>query len=133
MNDVEKNQVQEIELLLTESETQPTFSKELIRAEKVKILVSGDDLCSGTYYISKEKSFQAPKNKVWKLKGRDRYIFNNGSILGWRIGRKKQLKTGNYIFKSKWIMAPSMPANYNLFPWMSSMDEGPPPMEFIHG
>ena len=40
MNDVEKNQIQEIELLLTESETQPTFSKELIRAEKVKILVS---------------------------------------------------------------------------------------------
>ena len=126
MNDVEKNQVQEIELLLTESETQPTFSKELIRAEKVKILVSGDDLCSGTYYISKEKSFQAPKNKVWKLKGRDRYIFNNGSILGWRIGRKKQLKTGNYIFKSKWIMAPSISVICNLYPWMSSMDEGPP-------
>merc|ERR1711971_297101 len=54
----------------------------------------------GTYFFSTEKAAGAPKNKVWKHEKNDRYIFSNDSVLGWRIGKKKQLQTGTYLFKS---------------------------------
>ena len=104
-NQYEKEQ--EIELLLTENlnKTHTLVSKAPIRTEKVKIIVSGgenlENKSGGTYFYSTEKAAGAPKNKVWKHENNDRYIFSNDSLLGWRIGKKKQLQTGTYLFKSK--------------------------------
>ena len=98
---------EEIQHLLTENlnKTHPLVSKAPIRTEKVKIIVSGgenlENKSGGTYFFSTEKAAGAPKNKVWKHENNDRYIFNNDSFLGWRIGKKKQLQTGTYLFKSK--------------------------------
>merc|ERR1712083_473174 len=55
----------------------------------------------GTYFICNEKAFGAPKNPVWKLHGKDRYIFNNGSQNGWRIGDKESLVFGDFYYKSE--------------------------------
>lgn len=95
----------EIQLLLTENlnkTQQPSsISKFPIRTEKIKIVVSaGENKSSGTYFLSTEKAEEAPKNKVWKHENNDRYIFSNDSPLGWRIGKKKQLQPGTYLFKS---------------------------------
>ena len=98
---------EEIQLMLTENlnKTHPLVSKVPIRTEKVKIIVSGGEnlekKSGGTYFFSIEKAEGAPKNKVWKHENNDRYIFSNDSVLGWRIGKKKQLQTGTYLFKSK--------------------------------
>ena len=98
---------EEIQLMLTENlnKTHPLVSKVPIRTEKVKIIVSGgenlENKSGGTYFFSTEKAAGAPKNKVWKHENNDRYIFSNDSVLGWRIGKKKQLQTGTYLFKSK--------------------------------
>ena len=96
---------EEIQLMLTENlnKTHPLVSKSPIRTEKVKIIVSGGEKSGGTYFFSTEKAEEAPKNKVWKHENNDRYIFSNDSVLGWRIGKKKQLQTGNYLFKSKLV------------------------------
>ena len=95
---------EEIQLMLTENlnKKHPLVSKVPIRTEKVKIIVSGgENKSGGTYFYSTEKAAGAPKNKVWKHENNDRYIFSNDSVLGWRIGKKKQLQTGTYLFKSK--------------------------------
>ena len=60
--------------------------------------VYGDDSeASGTYF----KSDEATDNLVWKLPGRDRFIFNTGSDIGWRIGKKENLTNESFLFKSK--------------------------------
>ena len=100
---------EEIQLMLTENLNKKHLSvpKGPIRTEKVKIIVSGGEnlekKSGGTYFYSTEKAEGAPKNKVWKHENNDRYIFSNDSVLGWRIGKKKQLQTGNYLFKSNFI------------------------------
>ena len=55
------------------------------------LTVTGDDWGSvtGTYIISEEKSSKSPNKPVYKLQGKDRYIYYNpddGS--GWRVGSK---------------------------------------------
>jgi hypothetical protein len=39
-----------------------------------------------------EVATEAPNNPVWKQAGKDRYIFNDGSPAGWRIGDKEKIK-----------------------------------------
>ena len=51
--------------------------------------------------ISDEVATKAPNDPVWKLEGKDGYIFTNGSNAGWRIGDKDSLTDGSYFFKSK--------------------------------
>ena len=57
----------------------------------------------GTYFLCDEIAVGAPKNPVWKLHGKDRYIFNNGSSNGWRIGDNESLTLGlgDFYYKSK--------------------------------
>ena len=55
---------------------------------------------AGIYFLCDEKAIGAPKNQVWKLQGKDRYIFNNGSQNGWRIGDKESLNLGDFYYKS---------------------------------
>ena len=64
--------------------------------------VSGDKkhFC-GSYTISDEVANKAPNCPVWKLEGKEIYVFNNGSDEGWRIGNKDSLTDGSYFFKSK--------------------------------
>ena len=117
-NQYEKEQ--EIELLLTENlnKTHTLVSKAPIRTEKVKIIVSGgenlENKSGGTYFYSTEKAEGAPKNKVWKHEYNDRYIFSNDSVLGWRIGKKKQLQTGTYLFKSNNLFTTSESPNIRI-------------------
>ena len=57
----------------------------------------------GKYFPCDEVAVGAPKNPVWKLQQKDRYIFNNGSSNGWRIGDKESLTLGlgDFYYKSK--------------------------------
>ena len=59
--------------------------------------------CIGTYeLLNEEKATLASGSPVWKLQGKDFYIFNNGVRNGgWRIGNKDGLKSGDFFFKSE--------------------------------
>ena len=64
----------------------------------------GNEDCNGTYVISDEVAEKAPNCPVWKLEGKEMYVFNSGSNEGWRIGNKDSLTTGSFYFKSKkWV------------------------------
>ena len=75
------------------------------------IHVTGDNSTSnsegGLYLLSDERASDAPNNPVWKkfqTFGDDRrFIFNDGSSRGWRIGTKSFLSDGNYYCKGKHI------------------------------
>ena len=64
---------------------------------------NGNQESVGTYFLCDEIAVGAPKNPVWKLHGKDRYIFNNGSSNGWRIGDNESLTLGlgDFYYKSK--------------------------------
>ena len=64
---------------------------------------NGNQESVGTYFLCDEIAVGAPKNPVWKLQGKDRYIFNNGSSNGWRIGDNESLTLGlgDFYYKSK--------------------------------
>jgi hypothetical protein len=53
-----------------------------------KLTVTGDDYASvtGTYIISNEKASTSQDKPVYKLEGKDRYIYYHPG--GWRIGSK---------------------------------------------
>ena len=60
--------------------------------------VYGDDAeASGTYF----KLDEATDSNVWELPGRNRFIYNTGSDVGWRIGKKENLNNESFLFKSK--------------------------------
>merc|ERR1711935_290535 len=66
-------------------------------------VTNGTRSSTGTYFLSKEKAPAAPNLSVWKLEGKDRYIYNTGkntSFIGWRIGRYSSLSTGKSYYKS---------------------------------
>ena len=72
------------------------------------IHVTGDNSTSnsegGLYLLSDERASDAPNNPVWKIPGRNRFIFNDGYSEGWRIGAKSDLADGNYYCKGKHIL-----------------------------
>ena len=71
------------------------------------LTVTGDNYADalGTYIISSEKAGQNPDKPVYKLDGRDRYIFYSPTFgAGWRIARKEHLageKEGLKYYESK--------------------------------
>ena len=74
----------------------------ILGKEIIVFEVSGDDKrVIGTYMISDEVANEAPNCPVWRLEGKDMYIFNYGSSQGWRIGDKDSLTDGSFFFKSK--------------------------------
>ena len=78
---------------------------QLLGKENIVFDVSGDDKrVIGTYMISDEVADEAPNCPVWKLEGKEMYVFNDGSNEGWRIGDKDSLTDGSFFFKSKkWV------------------------------
>jgi len=52
-----------------------------------------------TYKVAKIDVYG--KRPVWKLNGKERYIFHTGSKEGWRIGSNNGLETGTFFFKSE--------------------------------
>ena len=78
------------------------FTSELCEA----IQVTGDTSNSegGLYELSDERASAAPNSPVWKKSGGNRFIFNTGTSLGWRIGQELSLTTGGYFCKSKHIL-----------------------------
>ena len=79
---------------------------QLLGKENVVFDVSGDDeRVIGTYMISDEVANEAPSCPVWKLEGKEMYVFNDGSDEGWRIGTKQNLTDGFFLYKSKnWVL-----------------------------
>ena len=70
-----------------------------------KLTVTGDDYASatGTYLISEEKVSKSPNTPVYKLQGKDRYIYYSPSWgAGWRIGAKEDLSAGETEGYSKY-------------------------------
>ena len=68
--------------------------------------MGGDDLdgTTGSYLLSKEKALLSPEKPVYKLEGKDRYIFFNPGSSGWRISTLKNLSGKNmndYMYASK--------------------------------
>merc|ERR1711935_23328 len=63
---------------------------------------SGDlTIFAGVYVRIEERVLSnIPKNPVWKLPTKDRFIFNIGNGKGWTIGRLRGLTSGNYYYKS---------------------------------
>ena len=78
------------------------FTSDLCEA----IQVTGDASNSeeGLYELSDERASAAPNSPVWKKSGGNRFIFNTGTSLGWRIGQELSLTTGGYFCKSKHIL-----------------------------
>ena len=72
------------------------------------IHVTGDNSTSysegGLYLLSDERTSDAPNNPVWKTFTGNRFIFNDGTAEGWRISKKEDLTTGNYMCKGKHIL-----------------------------
>ena len=75
-----------------------------------KLTVTGDSWasCTGTYIITNEiVAAKAPDMPVYKLQGKNRYIYftpTNGN--GWRIAKKIRLSgetEGLYYYKSKFF------------------------------
>ena len=58
----------------------------------------------GLYDLSDKRASAAPNSPVWKKSGGNRFIFNTGTSLGWRIGQELSLTTGGYFCKSKHIL-----------------------------
>ena len=56
---------------------------------------------AGTYKMTSGSPYTMYNRPVWKLNGKERYIFNTGSKEGWRIGSENGLETGTFFFKSK--------------------------------
>ena len=56
--------------------------------------------CNGNYKVTGESVFWSPNRLVYKHINKDRYIFWNTGI-GWSIGAKAFLKTGQHFYKSK--------------------------------
>ena len=67
----------------------------------------------GFYYLSKDKS--GPNNPVWKLKDKDRYIFNSGGSKGLRIGKEERIKSGQSYYSSKKL-------KFNYIKWHIELD-----------
>ena len=67
--------------------------------------VSGDDKkLVGTYAISHEVANGAPDCPVWKLVGKEFYVFKNGLDETLGIGTKQNLTDGFFLYKSKnWV------------------------------
>ena len=58
--------------------------------------------CTGTYNLNRYgKSSSAPSRPVYKLDGQDRYIFYFQPKEEWRIGKKENLKDGEYFYSSE--------------------------------
>ena len=58
--------------------------------------------CTGTYNLNRDViSSSAPSRDVYKLDGRDRYIFYFQDKKEWRIGKKENLEDGEYFFSSE--------------------------------
>ena len=72
------------------------------------ILVTGDTSTSGSegglYVLSNESASAAPNNPVWKNSDGSRFIFNSGSVEGWRIGEESDLTSGNSYSKGRHIL-----------------------------
>ena len=64
-------------------------------------VTNGTRSSTGIYFLSNERAPAAPDLHVWKLEGKDRYIYNTGTFVGWRIGRYSSLSTGKSYYKSK--------------------------------
>ena len=56
-------------------------------------VTEGKSWINGLYVKSDEIVPAAPNNSVWKHPDDDKYVFNNGSAEGWRIGKKSHLST----------------------------------------
>jgi len=71
------------------------------------ILVTGrSQSIAGEYLRTYDVAENAPKNPVWKHTNNDRYIFNTGSSVGWRIGKKAHLTSGKSYYKSRQYSLP---------------------------
>ena len=70
----------------------------------------------GIYKRSEKHAAAAPYYPVWEhLEGKNIYIFNTGTSIGWRIGLFQSLSTGSYYYKSKIIFMPRPSAWTNFF------------------
>ena len=78
------------------------------KACEVIEVTNGTSSSTGNYFLSHERAGAAPNLLVWKLEGRDRYIFNTGTDNGWRIGRYMFLSTGRSYYKSKFLLKSSV-------------------------
>jgi len=80
------------------------------KACEVIEVTNGTSSSTGNYFLSHERAGAAPNLLVWKLEGRDRYIFNTGTDNGWRIGRYMFLSTGRSYYKSSITKLPKLQA-----------------------
>ena len=56
---------------------------------------------AGVYLRNPAFTASAQKNPVWKHPDEDRYIFNTGSSIGWRVGRGSELDADSYSYTGK--------------------------------
>ena len=64
-------------------------------------VIYGEGPANGLYVKTDERVPSAPNSSVWKNPHKNEYIFNTGSIKGWRIGKKSHLSTEKFDFKGK--------------------------------
>ena len=64
-------------------------------------VTEGKSWVNGLYVKTDERVPSAPNSSVWKNPHKNEYIFNTGSIKGWRIGKKSHLSTEKFDFKGK--------------------------------
>merc|ERR1712051_592034 len=98
-------------LLFTKNSTMGCCGGDKDRGHPKAVIVSGSDAkdCIGTYrrtYCIHREVSSATTRPVYKLEGKNRYIYWNPSPSGWRIGGYNNLAghtNGNFWFKSRFF------------------------------
>ena len=73
--------------------------------EFIKV-TGGEDWANGLYVKTDERVPAAPNSSVWKHLDENEYIFNTGSIEGWRIGEKSYLNTEKFDYFGEYCILP---------------------------
>ena len=91
-----------VSFLITYLHKSVSFPGEINDCHSIEVSGSSNTT-AGVYMRTDEFANDAPENPVWKHSKNDRYIFNTGTSIGWRIGRKDHLSNGKYYYKSNSI------------------------------
>ena len=96
--------------LIVSSCTKNLFPEKLLCDELTVTGDDGNDGVVGTYRLNDKIASKSPDKPVYKLEGKDRYLFFNPTFYGWRISsyfleNLSTEKEGDYLYASKFLLS----------------------------